>query len=97
MVGLNYEYARKIVKRYNEQRMEGVKNQKKISKPHRRRKKTLLNEEQLQLLAQKLKERPDDGRIWTGQKVARWIEKKTQKEKIGNQRGWEYLKKHSTS
>jgi hypothetical protein len=40
-----------------------------------------------------LKSRPEDGGIWTGPKVARWIEKETGREKVWNQRGWDYLKK----
>ncbi len=40
-----------------------------------------------------LRSRPADGGIWTGPKVARWIEKETQREKVANQRGWDYLKK----
>ena len=37
--------------------------------------------------------RPADGGIWTGTKVARWIEKENGVEKVWNQRGWDYLKK----
>ena len=37
--------------------------------------------------------RPADGGIWTGPKVARWIEKENGVEKVWNQRGWDYLKK----
>ncbi|NCS26814.1 MAG: winged helix-turn-helix domain-containing protein, partial [Microcystis aeruginosa BS13-02] len=44
-------------------------------------------------LKEELKERPADGGIWTGPKVARWIEKETGREKVWNQRGWDYLKK----
>ncbi|WP_293108399.1 winged helix-turn-helix domain-containing protein [Moorena sp. SIOASIH] len=31
--------------------------------------------------------------MWTGPKVARWIEKETGVKKVWNQRGWDYLKK----
>lgn len=92
-VGLDYQYAKKIVKRYNEQGAEGVKNQKKEAKEHRRGKAPLLNEKQLVNLTEDLKKRPSDGGIWTGPKVARWIEKETGVAKIWNQRGWDYLKK----
>lgn len=40
-----------------------------------------------------LRSRPEDGGIWAGPKVARWIEKETDREKVRNQRGWDYLKK----
>ena len=45
----------------------------------------------------KLKKRAPDGGIWTGHKVARWIEKVTGIEKVWNQRGWDYLKKSKYS
>jgi len=92
-VGLDYEYAKKIVKRYNELGVEGVKNKRKVAPSHRRGKTSLLNESQLQKLVTAVHSRPVDGGIWTGPKVARWIEKETGKEKVGNQRGWDYLKK----
>ena len=92
-VGLNYQYAFKILKKYNEMGEEGVRNHKKTSPPHRRGKKPLLNEEQFQELIIQLKTRSPDGGIWTGPKVARWIEQVTGLEKVGKQRGWDYLKK----
>jgi transposase len=36
-------------------------------------------------------------RIWTVSKVARWIEKETQRQKVSNQRGLDYLKKCGSS
>jgi transposase len=71
----------------------GVKNQNKKPKTHPRGKKSLLSEQQLQKLIQQIQEKPPDGGIWTGTKVARWIEKETKVEKVWNQRGWDYLKK----
>ncbi|PPT07078.1 Mobile element protein [Geitlerinema sp. FC II] len=44
-------------------------------------------------LKEALKGKPSDGGQWTGPKVARWIEKETGREKVWNQRGWDYLKK----
>ena len=92
-VGISYQYAKKVVKEYNEKGAEGIKNKRKQGKKHSRGKKPLLNEKQLQKLAKELKSKPNDGGIWTGQKVARWIEKETGREKVWNQRGWDYLKK----
>ena len=92
-LGIDYQYAKKIVKRYNELGAEGVKNQRKATRNHRRGKPPLLNDQQLHSLTTALKESPIDAGIWTGPKVARWIEKETQIEKVGNQRGWDYLKK----
>jgi transposase len=47
----------------------------------------------LQKLIAALRQRPADVGIWTVSKVARWIEKETQRQKVSNQRGWDYLKK----
>ena len=33
-VGIDYEYAKKIVKKYNESGVEGVKNKRKEAQPH---------------------------------------------------------------
>lgn len=92
-VGLDYQYAFKILKKYNELREEGVKNLKKKSQQHPRGKEPLLNKKQFQELTEQLKKRPPDGGVWTGPKVARWIENITGVEKVWNQRGWDYLKK----
>lgn len=95
IVGVHYQYGKKVLKKYNEEGEEGVKNRRKIAKKeeHTGGKKPLLNKEQLGELAEALKEKPADGGIWTGAKVARWIEKKTGREKVWEQRGWDYLKK----
>ncbi|NER22402.1 MAG: helix-turn-helix domain-containing protein [Symploca sp. SIO1B1] len=92
-VGLNYQYSFKILNKYNELGEEGVKNLKKNSFKHRRGKEPLLNEQQFQELTVQLQQKPPDGGSWTGPKVARWIEKITETEKVWNQRGWDYLKR----
>lgn len=92
-VGINYDYAKEILKKYNELGKEGVENLKNKSPLRRGGKQSLLTEKQLEKLAQKLKSKPSDGGMWTGPKVARWIEKENGVEKVWNQRGWDYLKK----
>lgn len=92
-VGLDYQYVKKIIKKYNELGIEGVNNRLKIEQIHRRGKAPLLNEEQFQKLVAQLRSKPADGGIWTGPKVARWIEQETGREKVAPQRGWDYLKK----
>lgn len=91
VVGYNYNYAYKVVRRYNEEGVEGVKNGRKSLRPPGR--KGLLDEQQLADLSQQIQSPPEDGGLWTGPKVARWIEKVTGQEKVWNQRGWDYLKK----
>lgn len=92
-VGINYDYGKQIVKKYNELGEKGVANLKRRQRKHTGGKKSLLTEKQLEQLAVLLESRPVDGGIWTGTKVARWIEKETGVEKVWNQRGWDYLKK----
>ncbi len=91
-VGINYDYAKEILKRYNEKGGEGVKNQRKKTQKQGG-KKPLLNDSQLEKLARALESKPSDGGIWTGPKVAAWIAQETGVEKVWNQRGWDYLKK----
>jgi transposase len=99
IVGIHYQYALKIVKQYNQLGPETVlkKRVKPEREQHKGGKKPLLNSAQMKKLCQALLTRPFDQGIWTGPKVARWIEKETGKEKIWNQRGWEYLKKQGYS
>ena len=100
-VGCSYPYAQKILNQYNQNGEEGVKNRKNQTSNHVRGKKRLLSQSQLEKLTKAItavpasliaKESPDGG-IWTGTKVARWIEKETGRKKVWNQRGWDYLKK----
>ena len=51
----------------------------------------------MQKLIKALESKPSDAGIWTGVKVARWIEKETGRTKVWNQRGWDDLKKFRSS
>ncbi len=92
-VGYSYPYAQKILNQYNRNGEEGIKNRRNKTSNHLRGKKRLLNDKQLEKLKQQIEQTPPDGGIWTGTKVARWIEQETGREKVWNQRGWDYLKK----
>jgi transposase len=50
----------------------------------------ILSHEQQAQLQRDLEEPPADGGLWTGPKVAHWIERQTGR-KVHPQRGWEYL------
>jgi len=52
----------------------------------------ILSAEQQEQLAQELDAGAPDGGLWTGPKVARWIESHNGR-KVHPQRGWEYLKR----
>ena len=92
-VGLDYQYVKKIVKKSHELGVEGVKNRRKETQTPLTGKTPLLSEQQLSKLVTALRSRPEDGGISTGPKVARWLEKEIARKKVGNQRGWDYLKK----
>ena len=92
-VGISYGYARRIVRNYNQDGIAAVQVKPRREKKHTGGKVALLSDEQLEKLTQALESKPSEGGIWTGVKVARWIEKETGKQKVWNQRGWDYLKK----
>lgn len=91
VVGINYDYAKDLVQKYNRYGITAMQNGRKDSKI--KRGKALLNAEQIAELSARLKTPPPDQGLWTGPKVAEWIALTTGKEKVWNQRGWEYLKK----
>ena len=92
-VGMNYDYAREVLNKSNNLGEEGIENLQNKHPQRRGGKKSLLTDKQLEKLAKELESRSPDGGIWTGPKVARWIEKENGVEKVWNQRGWDYLKK----
>ncbi len=96
-VEISYGYAQRIVSNYNRHGVVGRQVKPRKEKKHTGGKVALLSDEQLHKLVQALELKPSDGGIWTGVKVARSIEQETAKERIGNQRGWDYLKKCSDS
>lgn len=98
-VGLSYDYALELVKKYNQGGHSALKNKHRGRKPSRKkmvpelcRRNALLDEVQLAELKECLKEPPPDKGIWTGPQVAQWIATRTGRE-IWAQRGWDYLKK----
>jgi transposase len=93
-VGLDYDYARRIIRKYNKMGVDAVQNYRnKNAKNHRGGSQPLLNEEQLNGLREACQGKATDGGVWTGPKVARWIERETGKSQAHNLIGWNYLKK----
>lgn len=62
-IGLNYDYARKIIKKYNELGVKGVQNFKNKQRKQSGGKKSLLSSEQIEKLKKELESRPSDGGI----------------------------------
>ncbi len=92
-VGINYDYAKEVLNKYNKLGEAGIENLKNKHLRRRGGKKSLLTNKQLEKLAKELESRPPDGGIWTGPKAARWIEKENCIEKVWNSSGMGLLKK----
>lgn len=91
LVGLGYSYARRIVRRYNEQGPEAMRNrwrEQRPPPPH-----PLLTLEQQEALRQALAGPAPDGGLWNGPKVAQWIKDRTGRAHVHPQRGWDYLRR----
>jgi transposase len=92
MVGYSEKWTREIARRYEEQGLEGLGDRRQGNPGAKER--ALLDEEgQAELREAVLKGSPPGGGMWSGPKVARWIEQKRGLEKVHAQRGWEYLRK----
>lgn len=90
---VNYAHAQDILKRYNAKGIEALQDGRKKPRERGPARHALLNLTQRSSLAQALEGPAPDGGNWTGPKVARWIERKTGREQVGNQRGWDYLRR----
>jgi transposase len=54
---------------------------------------SLLREDVLAALAERLRTPPEDGGLWSGSKVAAWMARQLGLERVHPQRGWEALKR----
>jgi len=91
IVGLSYDYAKEIIRRYNRDGPAGLQNRNRDrpTPPPR----SLLTREQQEELRQLLQHPAPNGGPWTGAQVAEWIARKTQRPHVWPQRGWEYLRR----
>ncbi|NER07589.1 MAG: helix-turn-helix domain-containing protein [Okeania sp. SIO3C4] len=94
-LGLNYDYAKDIVKNYNQQGPNAILNRRKTRKFYPSH--ALLTLEQQEQLRIVLKNPPRDQENWTGPKVAEWIAKTIGRDRVSPQRGWEYMKRCSSN
>jgi len=93
IVGINYDYAKEILRRYNQEGPSSVRNRSGEHLPPPA--KSLLTPEQQEELRQLLQGPAPDGKAWSGPKVAAWIAEKTGRDHVWPQRGWDYLKRLS--
>ena len=88
LFGYTARWVRSIVQRWNAMGEAGITD-------HRRElpgAKPLLTAEQQRELAQALQQPPVDGGLWSGPKVAAWMQAKLGRE-IDPRRGWDYLQR----
>ena len=91
-VGYSEKWTREIARRYESGGAEGL-GDRRHSNPGAGERALLDEEGQAELRAALLGGRPPGGGMWSGPKVARWIEEKTGAGRVRAQRGWEYLRK----
>lgn len=88
-VGFGQRWARMLVSRYNEEGGEGLLDKR---KDNQGRAPFLTEEQQKKLKYMITEKRPPDGGLWTGPKVAAWIEKETKKH-ITVVGAWKWIRK----
>ena len=92
MVGYSKKWTREIQRRYESEGVEGL-GDRRHSNPGAKERALLDEEGQAQLRRALLEGSPPGGGMWSGAKVARWIEQRNGLEKVHLQRGFEYLRK----
>ena len=88
LLGYTAGWVRRMIRRWNTAGEAGITD-------HRRQlpgAKPLLTAEQQRELAQALQQPPGDGGLWSGPKVAAWMQVKLGRE-IDPRRGWDYLQR----
>jgi transposase len=92
VVGYSQKWVKEIARRYESQGVEGL-GDRRHGNPGAKQRALLDEDGQARLRQALLEEAPPGGGMWSGPKVARWIEQKIGIEKVHAQRGWEYLRK----
>jgi len=80
-------WVQRLLKRYNEQGPDSLSDRRLSNGTAP----VLLTPEALASLKERLKTPPDDGGLWTGPKVARWLAKFHGRKSVHDQRGWDAL------
>jgi transposase len=92
MVGYSKKWTKEIKRRYESEGVKGL-GDRRHSNPGAKERALLDEEGQAQLRQALLEGSPPGGGMWSGAKVARWIEQRNGLEKVHDQRGFEYLRK----
>ena len=87
LLSFSARWVRALVKRYNECGPEALGDR----RIHNGTKPTILTPEALAGLKERIKTPPDNGGLWTGPKIARWLAKFHGLKSVHDQRGWDAL------
>ena len=87
LLSFSPRWVRALLKRYNECGAGALGDQ----RSHNGTKPTILTADALAALKERIKTPPDDGGLWTGPKIARWLAKFHGVEAVHDQRGWDAL------
>ena len=87
LLSFSPRWVRALLKRYNEGGAEALGDQ----RVHNGTKPTILTPEALAALKERIKMPPDDGGLWSGPKIARWLAKFHGVQVVHDQRGWDAL------
>src|SRR3989304_7721195 len=87
VTGYTEYWVRALVRRHNKKRDDAIGD----GRRHNPGAVPLLSDKQKEELMEALKSPPKDGGLWNGVKVASWMKKKTGRDMIYPQRGWQYL------
>ena len=87
LLSFSVRWVRSLVKRYNEGGPELLGDQRR----HNGTAPRILTPEALEALRERLKTAPDDGGLWSGPKIARWLATYHGLKAVHDQRGWDAL------
>lgn len=88
VTGYSAYWIRTLIHRYNKHRAGGLADGR---HKHPGAAPMLSEQQQAELEALLEQGKAPDGGLWTGPKIARWIEQKTGRAYVHDQRGWDYL------
>jgi transposase len=87
LLSFSTRWVRSLIRRYN----EGGPNRLGDQRVHNGTKPTILTPSALAALKARIKTGPDDGGLWSGPKIARWLAKFHGLQSVHDQRGWDAL------
>jgi transposase len=87
LLSFSTRWVRELIRRYNEDGPEALGDQ----RVHNGTKPTILTPAALAALKERIKTPPDDGGLWTGAKIARWLAAFHGLKSVHDQRGWDAL------